>query len=1042
MNTYLTWANLESDQPTILKFYTISFLKDNIVRKLNAHFRDFDKSFDSLVKLKTWFLEYATKLQTTESPIVYQIATSYALLSKRYYMTPDLNQTSSTQHFREMSIRHIEALFSSSDSMHTYVGLVLCEAFVEEFETSSKSSPMNLPLEFHQRCFSLFEEEELRMIFELVQQLLKKLTQNRLDFSLIIFKNALELLNRILSWPFGKSISASNIDRLTTIKLPTSWASILNANSIEMILEIALNVLHQDNIAHIAFQSLEQLSLIIHQGDIGTEEYLQGWTYPLALAIARLHETPGLKPERLLQISQMTYNFLLSNRLFMSNIDKENSHILINLIHKNTKHTLDFMLQGDPENSDIDIDRTHMGQALDNWINVWVHLSTESIKNRIKYLQPLAYEVVEAYIKFRMEQSNQPLECEDDELEDEYMNEQLTNIGLLARLAPKSSSELVIAILNDRITAIKCMLDGSLTSDVIEEFDKLYWILMIAGHFLTNDSRGETPSIPHCFIALSHYCESNGIENYIITLTNMVFTIADLESQIMYWKKANNYMWSPLVARTLMWFFSRWSLTYLMLQEMDIMNKGKTLYDAFSETSSNAHNLLNFLFEKIRVNFLIWSGENDVMLETCALASSLSKLNVTTDLFNTLTSWKSLIDTYIRGDFAWDSLSPRVLRKMIQSFISFTYGSDTNERIEFVVSICSPIIQKLEYMIQPSYIAPSSQPIECILESLRGIIQSTNIVNYRTIYNISSPYLSPLVHIMKTYKQHTNITLSIVKVFSDFATCNLSLFEDKVCLPSYNVIADFFRDYTSLSIGKDKLDQIRVGENEVADILSKEIYALLKMLSSIAFNANQYIIEVVYIGIHNVLPLITKEMLEYPKILRIFFDVISTAMDRQITFIQQLPDDLFAQLMYALDFGIHSLDASVQVSSLEAIKAIAAYRYELLCAGQDLGGQKPSQCEPFLKKLFSLILVPAFKIELITYVSDSILYLILSNNTLYQSIVHEIANLHPHHQEHIRYLFNALQDGVENSNDKANLERFLANMKQFIVSIQGLVNTK
>ena len=88
------------------------------------------------------------------------------------------------------------------------------------------------------------------------------------------------------------------------------------------------------------------------------------------------------------------------------------------------------------------------------------------------------------------------------------------------------------------------------------------------------------------------------------------------------------YLWSPLVASSLMWFLRRWALTYLAPQEAIYQEISSALVTAFGRDTDGAKWTVNFLLEKCLSNLNRFSSDHDVLKDTIGLILSFADAKV------------------------------------------------------------------------------------------------------------------------------------------------------------------------------------------------------------------------------------------------------------------------------------------------------------------------------------------------------------------------------------------------------------------------------
>jgi hypothetical protein len=100
--------------------------------------------------------------------------------------------------------------------------------------------------------------------------------------------------------------------------------------------------------------------------------------------------------------------------------------------------------------------------------------------------------------------------------------------------------------------------------DVIHEH--IHWIVLISGSILADAGEGEKPLIPNSMMYLSGMQPM--AEDQVVNLSR---TFLELLQFLSSWNtnSLEASFCSPQVAESLIWFFERWSKSYLLIDEED-----------------------------------------------------------------------------------------------------------------------------------------------------------------------------------------------------------------------------------------------------------------------------------------------------------------------------------------------------------------------------------------------------------------------------------------------------------------------------------------
>ncbi|XP_059436603.1 uncharacterized protein LOC132169608 [Corylus avellana] len=188
----------------------------------------------------------------------------------------------------------------------------------------------------------------------------------------------------------------------------------------------------------------------------------------------------------------------------------------------------------------------------------------------------------------------------------------------------------------------------------------------------------------------------------------------------------------------------------------------------------------------------------------------------------------------------------------------------------------------------------------------------------------------------------------------------------------------------------------------------KDLRALLQLLSSLCskdlvdFSSDSIetqgtnISQVVCFGLHIVTPLVSLDLLKYPKPCHDYFSLLSHLLEVYPETVAQLNGEAFTHVLGTLDFGLHYQDTEVVDMCLRALKALASYHYtETVCGKTGLGLHISGLKDPggnlqegilsrFLHSLLQLLLFEDYSPDLVSSAADALLPLILCEQGLYQ----------------------------------------------------------
>ncbi|RUP44505.1 hypothetical protein BC936DRAFT_149360 [Jimgerdemannia flammicorona] len=272
-------------------------------------------------------------------------------------------------------------------------------------------------------------------------------------------------------------------------------------------------------------------------------------------------------------------------------------------------------------------------------------MASFDVENLKQFLRGISYHVVETYVDTRLELAKFAVQGEEEEVEGGFKDwdtfaDQLISIATLARLDPHKSLLQLQRLLNDRVERLKSYFqtgngDGS---DQYLAFlhEHLNWLILISAHVLADSGSGEKPLVPDTLMRLSVSQAGVGIDNdQVVSISRTLLGLLEFLSSFSVNSIEASYC-SPRVSETLFWFVERWSKTYLLVDEAEYGFMSANIARAFGKpgpSDGQGPQVLDFLIDRIRSNFVLWNADPDVLVQIVRLLNSFAR---TPDLRNGL----------------------------------------------------------------------------------------------------------------------------------------------------------------------------------------------------------------------------------------------------------------------------------------------------------------------------------------------------------------------------------------------------------------------
>lgn len=663
-------------------------------------------------------------------------------------------------------------------------------------------------------------------------------------------------------------------------------------------------------------------------------------------------------------------------------------------------------------------------------------------------------------------------------------DERLGSYALIARVAADVAIPFLIKLLSERFALLN---QRNSTSDPTRTLEELYWLLLIAGHVLTDSGEGETMLVPEVLqVGFSNILDE--AQHPVVVLS---WSIIDFARQCLNPEMRKTYF-SPRLMEAIIWFLARWVDTYLMPLDA---TKGQINAPGHEHGQPDGHKfskkvLLSFAGEhnqgvlvldtvvRISVTTLnSYPGENELLAVTCQklLVALVRRRHVCVHLVG-LDSWLDLARAFANERTLF-SMTARLQRSLAQTLVCAASGlKDLEVSNQYVRDLMGPMTAYLVDVSSRNDLKAVAQQadamymVSCLLERLRGAAKATQPRTQNAIFEMGCAVMAPLLTLLEVYKNQSAVVYLILKFMVDFVDGQVIFLNAKETSILVSFCLRLLEIYSSQNIGKISLSLSSCLRSEAQTEKYKDLRALLQLLTNICskdlvdFSSSSDelespdIAEVIYVGLHIVTPLISLELLKYPKLSRDYFALVSHMLEVYPEKVARLNKEAFAHIIGTLDFGIRHQDTEVVEKCLRAVNALASYHYKERNAGNEgLGAQatgshgsngklQDSILSHFLRLLLQLLLFEDFRMDLSGSAADALLPLLLCEQDLYQRLVQELLEREPNPtlKTRLASAFHSLTSSnqLSSSLDRPNRHRFRKNLHGFLTEVSGFMRIK
>ncbi|EEC67166.1 hypothetical protein OsI_34027 [Oryza sativa Indica Group] len=924
------------------------------------------------------------------------------------------------------------------------------EALVSEFSPGTASA-MCLPKEFHEQCQWSLEVKFLKDFYCWAQAAVFNSADRILNVNASVAEEkacsaAFRLMFQILSWSFKHNVEHANSEakinsglrsdainlkkfERSLVKPGSVWSDILiSSGHVQWVLnfytaarqKFSYDTLWVDSpIATSCRQLIVQLcsltgSVFPNDNADGQIQYLVRilsavvhWIEPPDVIAASIRSGASESEfvdgcHALLSMASLTTCSLFDNLL-----KSTRNYGTINLLSALTSEAVKSFLDNQNE------EETWGSEALDILLETWNVIlgDVDSEKSPMSVDGAIAASslfkiIVESHLKAAADSA---FEDTDDA---EYFHvsvskrdEQLALYAQIARSAADTTIPFLAQLFSERFARLS-QRNGE--NDPTQTLEELYWLLLITSHVLTDSGEGETLLIPEALqVGFPYVVEV--AQHPVVALS---WSIINFSRQCLDPGIRARYF-SPRLMEAVIWFLARWVATYLVpldvsrgqvnRAEIDSVDKhmlqhSRKMLNSFAWENNQGERVLDFVVLISMVALTTYQGEIELQTLTCQkLLATVVRGKHTCTYVVQLDSWRDLTRAFASGRSLF-SLTGRLQRSLAET-----------------LACAASCIKDPEASVQ--YLRDlMGQVAGCLVENanrsdLKSVAQQADVV-----------YMSAVIYMI----------LKFVVDFVDGQAVFLDAKETSVLVMLS--LSSSLRSESQAEKYKDLRALLRL----LTNICSKD---LVGFLSDSSIEGSQDIAEVIYVGVDIVTPLISLDLLKYPKLSRDYFALISHLLE-----------------VYPEKVANLNKDCDIVDRCLTAINALASYHFKERLGGRgglssqlmesegSNGKLQESISSHFLRLLLQLLLFEDFRMELAGSAADALLPLILCEQPLYQRLLQELVEKqqNPTVKSRLGMAFHNLtsSNNLSNSLDRPNRQRFRKNLRTFLGDVSGFMQIK
>lgn len=1096
---------LENCKCDYVLFQAATTIKESVVREWLL------LSSEDIESLRSFLLHFITQHVSLQSYVREQILQTVAVILKRG--TIDEKGAS-----RESLFQDVTRLVNSGNVTMQLVACSLLTALLNEYASASRASSVGFTWEFHFKCKRTFEEQDLKRVFLFAVQVLHELEKQPSPMSreaTAVMNRLLSITEQVLSWEFtpkaffrrhvGSFESTQNI----ILRPNDTWRdTLLNDDLMQLLFRVHKKVRHNSEMAHHSLQCLTQLASLsgpVFPNDAARTQFLASYIENFL----HLFGSIDLQYYEYLGVAHAIKNLVLMFPLTCFTGLPE--QLLNTFINQMTALTCTLGKEAAREEI-VNKDETIHMEAYEKMLEAWMQFISNTRNFPPGFLRTQSIEIFNSYLQCHLSPPegirNQVIGNEEvtedeeiDELEEDdrdKFNDQLCSIGSLGRLVPDHTVPLLAKLLEDRVNQFnnqlqhrqqqrasqhihspKLSIDDSNLKVLHEDF---HWLILLAGHLLTEEAEGEAPLIPSDIMEYSisqgHSVNleatlrvlgtpserlenipgsEQGIDN-VVRLISAVLRVCDVHRRAIEARLADCL--SPQVGSTIMWFLQRWTVSYLVPDESYYNQISMAIASAFGRDTAAAQWTVDFLLGKINSNLSVWSAEEQLM-------------NDSLQLFVALVENKPRCDLVVKCKHLWDlakleasnqppliMLSPTCKRYLLKGLVlAGTASMDSAQKDEYWKYVLQSLHDRFYQTVSHAdfgkvcHTAGVKSDILNLLESMCGVALASRVDIVHHLFNFLHPLLVECVKILDLYHNYEDVVPLVLELFSEVIQRQLCYLNEADSQKIYELSLSVIQTYSRHNIAR------RIAE--INDDEEDKCYDLLLLMELLTHLLSKDFIDfsgpdgessqspashvsaaaVVLVGLNIIIPLMSSELLKFPTLCTQYFKLVSFLGECHPEKFCLLPSDLFKAFMGSVQLGLTAYGPDITKLCLEIVSALASH---VVC--NDLkGSQLYMAMELFLKVVFRLLLLESFDMDLLETASTTLFCLICCHQEKYRHLVTELlySQEEQEYKERLLEAFNQLTpSSLKLVITRQNKVAFLQNFEQFLINARGILCVK
>jgi hypothetical protein len=238
------------------------------------------------------------------------------------------------------------------------------------------------------------------------------------------------------------------------------------------------------------------------------------------------------------------------------------------------------------------------------------------------------------------------------------------------------------------------------------------------------------------------------------------------------------------------------------------------------------------------------------------------------------------------------------------------------------------------FLFRTKRLAPDSvdaKELACLCVALYGgVARAGEMVDSERIPQFLSPSLGHLSGLMEFYAQDLTICEGLLRLFRDYAEQFIASLDANSCSALFRASSELLKSYSVQHCSSNRIISHITEEEQKYDDVLCAIELLIQLCTKDFIDVRDQsgvkstqVTEMIFMGLQQLLPLMTRGLLQYPRVCTQFFSLVGFMLETYADQVKLLPYELFDGLLDSLLFGMSYHDESIAKSSLQGLAGIA-----------------------------------------------------------------------------------------------------------------------